>query len=118
MKWTWTGKTATLKQVKEQVGKGWGDIIERLVSDLKTLGWDGQVTQVKEKFGGLRFYIEGGSAAIFERIQQAEKEANKTCERCGKPGTLDKTHYWVVTNCPECRVLVVKRHASQEVRNQ
>lgn len=116
MKWTWTGKPATLKQIKEQVGEGWGDIIERLVTDLQKFDWDGQVTQVKEKFGGLRFYIEDGSTEIFNRIHEAENESYKICESCGKPGKLDQREYWVRTLCPDCMVLRDKLQAEAHVK--
>ena len=57
------------------VNQGWFPIIKSLIDDLIKLGWDKQITQVKEKFGGLRFYINSGSAEIHERILQAETES-------------------------------------------
>ena len=39
---------------------GWYPLIKNLIDELITLGWDKKVTQVKEKFGGLRFYIMVG----------------------------------------------------------
>ena len=44
--------------------------------------------QIKEKFGGLRFYYAGGTgndARIDELIAQAERVAAQTCELCGAP---------------------------------
>ena len=55
------------------VDNGWLKLIKELIEDLIKLGWDKQVTQVKEKFGGLRFYINEGSDEIFNRITEAEK---------------------------------------------
>lgn len=101
LKWS-TGASTTLDEIKAQVGKGWSNIIERLVTDLEKLGWDGTVFQVKEKFGGLRFYIGSGSNEVFKRISEAEKESYQTCENDGRPGKLDDSHYWVLTLCPEC----------------
>lgn len=82
---------------------GWFGIIDRLLIDLFNLGWDGQVAQVKEKFGGLRFYIGDGSHEIFDRIRQAEKESYKTCEVCGKAGktTNQDNAWWIKTLCEE-----------------
>jgi hypothetical protein len=54
---------------------GWHAILRALFHDLEELGWDGQCCQVKEKFGSLRFYIENGNAAIWNRIDRAEKES-------------------------------------------
>jgi len=43
--------------------------------------------QVKEKFGGLRFYIDGGTDEHYNYIRFAESMSYKTCEVCGAPGT-------------------------------
>ena len=83
------------------VNQGWFPIIKSLIDDLIKLGWDKQITQVKEKFGGLRFYINSGSAEIHERILQAETESYDTCEVCGKPGELRKDIGWYFTLCNE-----------------
>ena len=79
-------------------GPGWFTIIENLIVDLVMLGWDKRLCQVKEKFGGLRFYIEGGTDAIFARIAEAERLSGKTCEVCGEPGTLSGVS-WYKTAC-------------------
>jgi hypothetical protein len=94
------GQKATLANVQDQTESGWSDILKRLVDDLFWLGWDGRVLQVKEKFGGLRFYINTGSDAIHDRISQAENESYKTCEQCGKPG-VPRGGGWIKTLCDE-----------------
>ena len=83
------------------VNQGWFPIIKSLIDDLIKLGWDKQITQVKEKFGGLRFYINSGSDEIHQRILQAEKESYETCEVCGKHGELRKDVGWYFTLCDE-----------------
>ena len=82
-------------------GPGWYDIIDRLLTDLFHLGWNGQVFQVKEKFGGLRFYIGEGTEEIFNRIDQAEKESLVTCEHCGEEGSAGGNGFWIKTLCPK-----------------
>lgn len=54
--------------------------------------------QVKEKFGGLRFYTDGGDEQTYAMIRMAESMAVRTCEDCGNPGT---TRYggWHRTLC-------------------
>jgi hypothetical protein len=50
-----------------------------------------KVAQVKEKFGGLRFYFEGGNDAfhaIRACIAAAAQESFHICEVCGQPGYL------------------------------
>lgn len=42
--------------------------------------------QVKEKFGGLRFYFSGGNDIIHGMVTLAEAMSYSTCEVCGNPG--------------------------------
>ena len=79
---------------------GWVPLIDELITDLKAMGWDGKIHQLKEKFGGLRFYIGGGSDAIFDRISKAEAKSYEICERCGNPGKPRKLG-WIKTLCDE-----------------
>ena len=83
------------------VGEGWYKLIKDLIQDLIKLGWDKETCQVKEKFGGLRFYINGGSDEIYERIVEAEKESYETCEETGLPGELRTDIGWYRTLCDE-----------------
>jgi len=77
---------------------GWSKIVRELVDDLFALGWNGSLFQIKEKFGGLRFYIGHGTHTIFDRIEKAESESMKTCEVCGLPGK-PRSDGWVRTLC-------------------
>lgn len=54
--------------------------------------------QVKEKFGGLRFYYHGGDDAVSGMVRMAESWAANTCENCGAVGTL-RHGGWVRTLC-------------------
>jgi len=76
---------------------GWFDLLWRLCEDLEPLvaefeeagGPKFEVLQVKEKFGGLRFYVNcRKEGAIRQRIGIATDESFHTCEVCGQPGTL------------------------------
>jgi hypothetical protein len=84
-----------------EIGDGWFPLIKELIEDLISLGWDKQTCQVKEKFGGLRFYINTGSDEIFDRISKAEEDSYKICEKCGKPGELRNDIGWYRTLCDE-----------------
>jgi len=81
------------------VGYGWYPLIKDLITDLIELGWNKEVCQVKEKFGGLRFYINAASDEMYDRISQAEKESYETCEDTGQPGKLRTDLGWWVTLC-------------------
>jgi hypothetical protein len=81
--------------------EGWNLLIKNLIQDLIELGWNKEVTQVKEKFGGLRFYINEGSSEMYERIIETETESFNTCEVTGKPGKLRTDIGWYRTLCDE-----------------
>jgi hypothetical protein len=84
-----------------EVSPGWNLLIKNLIQDLINLGWDKEVIQVKEKFGGLRFYINEGTSEIHQRIVKAEIESMKICEITGNPGKLRTDITWYKTLCDE-----------------
>lgn len=55
-------------------------------------------SQIKEKFGTLRFYVDGGDEATGGMIQMAETMSAATCEQCGAPGHTGGRG-WVRTLC-------------------
>ena len=78
-------------------GDGWFDLIWDLSSKLEPLiqkfvdeNQDTELYpkafQVKEKFGGLRFYMTCDTDEISDLISEAQALSLKTCEECGKPG--------------------------------
>ena len=78
---------------------GWNLLIKNLIEDLIQLGWNKQTCQVKEKFGGLRFYINSGSNEIHDRIAKAENDSYNICEKCGEEGKLRNDIGWYLTLC-------------------
>lgn len=88
------------EEIAKTCGPGWEVLIASLIDDLFILGWDGTLMQVKEKFGGLRFYIGPASDAIHERIRQAEKQSVHTCIECGAPGKK-RDLSWILVLCDE-----------------
>lgn len=88
------------------VGDGWFDIINMLCRNIQShLKWKPEVPQVvalqvKEKFGTLRFYYEGGDDYIRGLTSMAEAMSEVTCEECGKPGKL-RHGGWIATLCDE-----------------
>jgi hypothetical protein len=59
-------------------------------------------TQCKEKFGGLRFYLNFCDDYASGVVDMAEAISTATCEICGKPGTRYKGG-WISTLCNEHR---------------
>jgi ribosomal protein L37E len=94
--------------------EGWFDLIWKLCEDIdeivKREGWtDFSVDQIKEKFGGLRFYINGANKEIFDLINEAEAKSFNICERCGKKGVAYVSYGWVKTLCSKCAKADTKR---------
>lgn len=79
---------------------GWFQIIYDLCSKISELDDKVYATQVKEKFGTLRFYINGGDELIYDLIDKADQQSGVTCEICGKQGKLRGTG-WFKTLCDE-----------------
>ena len=85
---------------------GWYPLVEKLLLDFRALPQeDGMVhiNQIKEKFGGLRVYVEVSGSKDFngrvrDMIEQAEKEAARACEFCSDPGVL-RTQGWMRVTC-------------------
>jgi hypothetical protein len=80
-------------------GEGWLDLVHKLTSDLQKLDPALKVLQVKEKFGGLRFYVGPASKLVHDRIELAEKESYQTCEVCGSKEAKVRTGGWLRTLC-------------------
>jgi hypothetical protein len=70
-----------------------------------------KIQQIKEKFGGLRFYISGGNSTIHGMIWLAEALSYKTCEDCGTTEGVGMTQGWIKVCCKPC-------HDKSRVRNQ
>ena len=60
--------------------------------------------QVKEKFGGLKFYYNGGDDAIQGMIKMATCLSYHICEKCGAMNELvsQNSKDWIKTTCPCC----------------
>ena len=54
--------------------------------------------QIKEKFGGLRFYVQAATDKHYQYISFAESMSYRTCEQCGAPGKT-YTDGWHKTLC-------------------
>jgi hypothetical protein len=104
------------------VGKGWYPILEKLCANIQShidhVNSNRQrllaknddhdtipeecpqviVAQIKEKFGGLRFYYDGGDEYISGLVSMAESWADVACEECGGIGT-QRGGGWVRTLC-------------------
>jgi hypothetical protein len=103
-----------------ECGDGWYNILDQLCGNIqshidwsiKNNAWDVEkdsknirsivpqvvAAQVKEKFGSLRFYYDGGDDYIRGLSVMAESMSMVTCETCGAPGKT-RGRGWMYTAC-------------------
>jgi len=61
-----------------------------------------QIDQIKENFGGLRFYYSGGDERIEGMVNLAESLSYQICEKCGSTKNVKQTTGWITTLCEDC----------------
>ena len=84
---------------------GWFKLIDELSAKLEAMNKEGAnivAGQVKEKFGGLRFYVGAAPEEAHKLIEAAESASYKTCEFCGEPGEV-RQGGWIKTRCDRCQ---------------
>jgi hypothetical protein len=92
-----------------RVDEGWYQIIVDCDNELTAIDPNYKVLQIKEKFGGLRYYMSPSNDttveqrdAMHEVVSKYEKVAARTCEATGKPGVLMKSiGGWLKTLDPQ-----------------
>lgn len=83
------------------IGPGWIHIVVELDKKIASKFPNYEVYQVKEKFGGLRYYTSvDRDEDVRDWINFAEGKASVTCEECGEPGKMTQISYLMVTLCP------------------
>jgi hypothetical protein len=86
---------------------GWFPLVDSLCTDIERqlpedMRASFRVTQIKEKFGGLRFHYQGWACAEVEAlVDEAENASESICAYCGLPGSLHGTGYRF-TWCESC----------------
>ena len=86
-----------------ECGDGWYNLLDSLCSHLQFhIDHNGdpqvEVTQVKEKFGSLRFYTTATNKRQDGIISFAEVLSGSICEECGNPGTSNDSG-WIKVRC-------------------
>lgn len=74
-----------------QCDKGWYPLIISIHQELAHIDQNYQILQIKEKFGGLRFYYVSNSkkhSEIDRIVHFYENKSYEICEVTGKPGQL------------------------------
>lgn len=80
-----------------ECGDGWKHLIQPLIEQCKKEG--ATIVQIKEKFGGLRFYVSNASLGLCQKINDAEHRSYNICEVCGEPGKKYSPRGWIKTLC-------------------
>ena len=93
-------RRSSLEESILEAPPGWHPLIRELHKKLIEMGWAGEIQQIKEKFGGLRFYVSGATDEQYQLIADYEDKTFDICETCGQPGELRKTS-WRRTLCDE-----------------
>lgn len=101
-------------------GVGWFPILYDLVTAIQLhnqavgVPEDNVVAvQIKEKFGGLRFYVGRAPESVHRMIGLAENMSMRTCEECGDAGARVEVGSWVRTLCQPCHKVAVWRRAEK-----
>ena len=80
--------------------------------------YDYRVVQVKEKFGGLRWYDEGAPSSIYRELQDVidkyEELSYCTCRCCGRPATKISLG-WISPFCDRCAGKLNERVKFREI---
>jgi hypothetical protein len=86
----------------KSIWRKWADVIwEKLPKGRPHIYF--QIDQIKEKFGGLRFYYSGGDDYIDGMTSLAESLSYRICEYCGTTKEVGITKGWNITVCSTCR---------------
>lgn len=101
---------------------GWYDLVRDLCTKLEKRVQvltpqeqeDVYVQQVKEKWGGLRFYMQSPDEGMHDLVHQAEERSIHTCEWCGEEGKQRNDIGWVQTLCPKHYKEVLDERKSYE----
>lgn len=83
---------------------GWEKLVDELIAKLITVGWDKDLHQVKEKFGGLRFYVGYTTNEMEDMIDAAEGASLGICIACGSTENVTQASgFWIEYSCDECK---------------
>lgn len=91
-----------------ECGQGWHSMIIELLDKIQTIVdnnpdyKDLKVVQIKEKFAGLRIYLNYEPEEISNLIKDYEQRSYKICEICGNEGKERDVGHWYKTLCDEC----------------
>ena len=99
----------SIKDIPWECGKGWWPLIEKVAAAIDSFNADHpetpiEVSQIKQKFGGLRIYHHNAPGDLRLLIDDAVAASWHTCEKCGSTIGVTTNHEgYRLTLCPDCR---------------
>lgn len=111
----------SIKDIPWECGKGWWPMIEKVASAIDSFNAAHpdspvEVSQIKQKFGGLRIYCYNAPEDIRQLIDLAVNASWHTCEKCGSiTGVTTNLEGYRLTLCPECRSKVIPRTIVKQI---
>lgn len=103
------------------VGDGWYKLLKSLIIKIRENDKNDnritKVTQIKEKWGGLRFYVNGTSKENWKLIQFVENKSFTICESCGSQTDVGiwRNNGWLKTMCKKCAETEVNKLKSKKL---
>ena len=88
------------RRYSNNIPPGWIPMLEQIFIKLIEAGWDRKVTQIKEKFGELRFYFSSNVEGLRKIVEDLDN-STKICYYCGKTATNDSDQGWI-SMCDAC----------------
>lgn len=105
--------------------KGWEALVLDTHSKLVEMDPEYRIDQIKEKFGGLRYYAttkltDEAREAFYKIVYTAEGKSFEICDNCGteenvSTKVLGEGFYWILTLCDFCRL---QQHAEAVERKE
>jgi hypothetical protein len=98
--------------------RGWNKAFgKKLLNDMKEqlkkdkMLYKFRITDLKEKYGGLRIYCNGASEEMYKLFAKYERISEVTCIECGKPARYISNGYI----CPYCEDCIDNRNIYADV---
>lgn len=89
-----------------ECGQGWFSLISMMCQAIHNhlknhKGLKCEFVQIKEKYGTLSVYYDGGDDYIAGIVLMAEYMSSVICEKCGSPGKI-RPSGWLRCECEKC----------------
>ncbi|AMQ65939.1 N-acetyltransferase [Stenotrophomonas phage vB_SmaS-DLP_6] len=108
------GDWITFENAVKYIGKGWHGLVLGGMRRMYDAGWNGEVRQIKEKFGTLRFYIGEANEEVRHIVADIEEETYCICEDCGGAGELRLDLGWDRTLCNDHHAVALDKEKQRE----